>query len=533
MGLVVKRTLGHLFWLGIVATLGGKFVAPAHAAPLSDHFPLVPPDACLAGLGTLSRAPSRVPQPLSLSNDETPPGEATPPPPNREPAPREPSDTDFDNLPPSDQASGVQAGAIGASEQWRWGPRVLLYPLRGLWWAVLAVPRAGMWAFDRYQLKERFRSVFFNDAGTFGVFPVAFFETGFGLNAGARLLWNDLFGHAEKLRVRASYGGRFRQLYAARVRSGQLLGDRAEVELFGEYQIFPRSRFFGIGADDLEDSPSDGSLIDPLTDGRAVDTRYRHDDVRFGLATIAHVSQYVDIRVTASYTSRRFDDEADADDSEQIVNTYDTSRLIGFQDGLSNIYAELELVYDSRRVNRFYLSPAAPSTGAKLSAFVGRREGFGKDPSAFFRWGIDAQRYFDLHGGDRVLVVRGYAEGVTGGIEEVSFVDLPRLGGPTLLRGYPRDRFRDRSVTLATIEYNYPAERNFGGYVFADAGRVWRDLRDFDFDGFRLGFGGGIQAHTTNGFLARFFVASSIDGGLFVNLSFDPVFDTRAREETF
>jgi len=450
-----------------------------------------------------------------------------------QPAPKAERDEDFDDAPAAKAAGSVRAPRHTNSQWWRWALRAPLYPVRGAWWVTWSVPRLGLWAYDRYQVKDRLRSIFFNDTGTTGIFPVAFFETGFGLNVGGRLVMKDLFGHEEKFRVRASYGGQFRQLYTAKFATGKLFGDFAEAELISSYQIYPKSQFFGIGpADENEDFAGGRPLIDPVAETEAVDTRFRHDDLRVELGMLGHITAELTVRVSGAYTVRDFGDEADAPMEEQIEQVYDPTRLVGFEDGLSNIYTEVELTYDTRRVSQFYLSVAAPSTGWKLGGFAGYRKGIGDDPSDHFRWGADALRLFDLYRGDRVLLLRAYAEGVTGSMNEIAFVDLPRLGGPTFLRGYVRDRFRDRNVTLGTIEYQYPIERNFGGYLFVDAGRVWRELEDFELDNFRVGYGGGIQAHSVNGFLTRFYISSSIDGGLLFNLSFDPVFDTRSREES-
>ena len=133
------------------------------------------------------------------------------------------------------------------------------------------------------------------------------------------------------------------------------------------------------------------------------------------------------------------------------------------------------------------------------------------------------------------MILRGYLEAVTGDLGEIPFVDLPRLGGSTFLRGYDRDRFRDKIATLYTVEYNYPMAGNLSAFIFTDAGRVYEDydnVTDQGFEDLHVGFGGGIQGHTKNTFIMRASLASSIDGDVFFNLSFDPVFDTRSREET-
>lgn len=413
-----------------------------------------------------------------------------------------------------------------------WLPRAILVLPRWALELAMAAPRGLLWTYDRFQIAERWKSIFFNDEGTIGIFPVAFVETGFGLNAGVRLFHRDLFGHAERFRIRASYGGRFRQLYSAKLTTGELLGRRTILTVEGDYQIFPKSRFYGIGNRDEQEATAIAGLINPLDSRTSVKTRFAHNDGNVALAIESQPTNLLRLRLASAWRHREFTGNVSAHDDPELTEIYATEGLVGYQTGLRNIYIEAEIAIDTRRTTEFYMSRASPSTGWHLTSFLGRRQGLGNDPSAHWRYGLDLQRYFDLFAGDRVLLLRAYVEGVTGDLDKVSFVDLPQLGGPAFLRGYGRERFRDRIVTMGTVEYSYPVIRSFAGYLFIDAGRVWRSYERMRAEGFRIGFGGGIQMHTVNSFLARVFVASSIDGGIQFNLSFDPIFDARSREES-
>lgn len=411
-----------------------------------------------------------------------------------------------------------------------WLPRALLFVPRWALELVFGIPRFGMWAYDRFQIKERWKSIFFNDTGTMGIYPVAFVETGFGLNAGARFVHRDLFGHEERFRLRASYGGRLRQHYSAKLSTGRLLGEGTQLDIVASWEIFPKSRFFGIGNRDVTTSPA--TPIDALQDRTAVSTRYRHDDATAELTFETAIADPLTLRFSGTYKHRDFSGDIDSDEDPEVGEVYATESLVGYQNDLDSFYPEIELTIDTRDTAEFFQSPASPSTGWKLTGFAGYRHGIRDDPSGHVRYGLDLQRYINLYAGDRVLFLRAYVEGITGDLDSVSFVDLPQLGGPVFLRGYERDRFRDRIATLATVEYNYVVERNFSAYVFADAGRVWRAYEKVGVHGTRIGFGGGLQMHSVNSFLARALIASSIDGGLFFNLSFDPVYDARSREES-
>src|SRR5262245_9334475 len=149
--------------------------------------------------------------------------------------------------PPPDQASGVLVRPSSAASALLWVPRVVLFLPRWVLEVPMAPFRLSAYAIDRYQLPERLHQLFFNDAGTFGVYPLFLFETGFGVNVGGRLVHEDLFGHGEQLKLSASFGGEVAQRYAFKLATGRLLGDRLKLEIRTNYQIVPKGNFFGIG----------------------------------------------------------------------------------------------------------------------------------------------------------------------------------------------------------------------------------------------------------------------------------------------
>ena len=126
-------------------------------------------------------------------------------------------------------------------------------------------------------------------------------------------------------------------------------------------------------------------------------------------------------------------------------------------------------------------------------------------------------------------MVRAHGEAISAAPDDAPFFDLPRLGGSTYLRGYPSDRFRDRVAAVASLDYQWDLSRNVSATVFADAGRVYQSLRDVRLEDLRVGYGVGLQLNTEKSFLARVSVASSIDGGVFVDVALDPVFELDRR----
>jgi hypothetical protein len=222
---------------------------------------------------------------------------------------------------------------------------------------------------------------------------------------------------------------------------------------------------------------------------------------------------------------------------DSIERGYRTDRLAGWEAGVRNLYVEHALVLDTRRPASIYGSRALDATGWFASVHAGLATGLGGDRTDFFTYGGEVQRYLDLRGGGRVLVLRALVEAIGGSDGrtdgEIAFIDLPRLGGGEHLRGYPSGRFRDRAIALATAESTWDLGNYAAAYVFVDAGRAWRSLGDLGADGLRVGFGGGVQLHTASSFLARVQLAGSRDGDVALELVLSPAFGRRERAGRF
>ncbi len=411
--------------------------------------------------------------------------------------------------------------------------RVLLYPVRGLLWVVDAPARGAAYLYERYRLRDRWKSIFFNDTGTIGLYPVALVETGFGLNAGARFIHRDLFGGKESLKARASFGGRFKQIYSLKLTSGERLGGKAAFEIEGEYEVRGRDRFFGIGNGDQVDEIT--TPVDPYADPAATATRFRQRIGRVAGIGDVVLAGPLSARVSSALLAKRFeaiDEDNDVPASEQDIDeAYDTTALPAFEEGTDYVYNELELRLDTRDRDNRYEPQTQPSEGFLLSGFTGVATGLSGAPTDYVRYGADVQLYLRIGPSPRVLILRALVEEVRGSIDQIPFADLPRLGGPILLRGYDQDRFRDRALALTSAEYVFDLTNMVAAFTFVDAGRVFRELEHAEAEDVRVGFGGGLQLQTDHSYLGRISLASSIDGGLLFHLSFDPIYDPKARVE--
>lgn len=372
---------------------------------------------------------------------------------------------------------------------------------------VVALPvRGGLYLLDRFQLVDRWKRIFFNDALTMGLYPTVQIDSGYGLNAGARFVHRDLFGKHEHVALRANTGGRFHERVAASARTGDRLGERIALEVGGELERRPKDAFYGIG-----------------NDAPGIEGRHRQQLLR---ATAA-----LDVRTIGALHARFAGSVSDleygvSDEGMPIDLAYDPMTLPGW-DGVRNVYNEVELKWDSRGPASKWESPALMSSGFLGAAFAGHVHQLGA-LSDYWRYGLDLQHFAWLGIGPRVLVTRLHVESVTAG--DVSFTELPQLGGKMWLRGYDADRFRDRIAALGSLEYQWDLSRHVNAGLFVDVGRVYSDWSALSFDELRVGYGIDIQIQSTKSFIAEASVASSKDGGVFFNLAFDPVFTISPRE---
>jgi hypothetical protein len=468
-------------------------------------------------------------QPVASSTDP-------PPRPTRDeqvlvPAPaaaREPTAADLAGAPVPGAESGRLDRIDGGDSPPRLIARGFLYLPKLAVQVAMAPVRAGIWANDRYRIVDHTWGVLFNEPGTIGIYPTARLESGFGVTVGARLIHRSLFGAREKLSLKAAAGGRFRQAFEASLRSGERFGERLKLELTGEYERRPNERFYGIGnRDEVAALPDPAMPMDALDDAISLEVRHRQQLARASAVGGVHVAGPLHVLGAGALTDFRVGRGEDGPPIDQI---YRPETLIGWG-GARHIYTELELRWDTRRAASPWEPTPVVSSGGLASVYGGqvhRIDGGGPD---FWRYGAELQRFVHLARGPRVLAARAHVEGVTGARGEVPFFELPALGGTKLLRGYPTERFRDRIAAVGSLDYQWDLSQLFSARVFADVGRVYASTHELALSGMRLGYGVGLDVHTQTRFWLRGSIASSIDGGVFLDLSFEPVFAVDHRVE--
>jgi outer membrane protein assembly factor BamA len=75
----------------------------------------------------------------------------------------------------------------------------------------------------------------------------------------------------------------------------------------------------------------------------------------------------------------------------------------------------------------------------------------------------------------------------------VPFLDMSKVGGDDILRGYAKNRFRDNHFAGFQVEYRFPVWWRFGMVVFAGVGDVFRNPSDLTLSSLKYSFGTGIR----------------------------------------
>lgn len=447
--------------------------------------------------------------------DPGPPTEPALPPP-----PLVPGDVGGAPLPGNE--SGRADAGDGGPTMLRRASRVVLFLPRVAVDIVFFPVRGTFWVEDRYHLQERYQRLLFSRDRTIGFYPILWYETGLGLTAGGRFFDKDVFGGGERFTVSASVGGQYHGNVYTSFRTGHRLGDRLELEVYARYDRHPWDYFFGIGNSDTADP---AMLVDPLSSDVAIETRFRERLARAAAIADVVVADALHLRAAGALSDFEFD-ESSRDPS--IGTVYDLDRVVGFR-GERDLYTELEVRWNDRRRGTVMEPESLYATGSLVSVFAGRVTRISGMGSDFWRYGTDLQHFIRLGDGPRVVLLRFHGDAVTGARDEVPFNELPRLGGTMFLRGYQVDRFRDRVAAVGSAEYMWDLSRFLAASLFVDAGRVYPSISDLGFDHLRLGYGLALQAHSEHSYFANVSVASSIDGGVFLNLMFNPVFDLDER----
>jgi hypothetical protein len=395
-------------------------------------------------------------------------------------------------------------------------PRLTLdavfFPVRGL--AVLV---------DEYHLVEHVQDVLYNDARTAAIVPTLGYQNEYGFTAGLKAFHDDVLGNGEEASISAQYGGLYQQAYKLKFEGDEVAHSPLWLQAALRYEFKPGVLFWGIGNRSLSEAGPEP--VDPRA--AAIETRYRENRSMASLLvgeTIRQDDQSVQLGMMGIYNRRRFGPSTRNFNEPSLEEAYDTSQLVGYDEGVDVLELGPVVIFDSR--DQRVLS----SRGNYLNSFASYGIPFGQD-QGFWHYGVTAATFINLYKRSRVLSLRTVLEAVHGDDAELPFTDLMRLGGADRLRGYGSDRFRENLSFVATAEYRYPIHDLVAGEAFVDAGRVGPRYRDVfalsNENPLRVGAGLGLVVHNQEDVLFKAEAAYGDDLTLFFATSPLEVFSER------
>lgn len=167
---------------------------------------------------------------------------------------------------------------------------------------------------------------------------------------------------------------------------------------------------------------------------------------------------------------------------EKKKNSILSSQVPG-NDGTDVSGLGIQISWDSR--NSLFFTVHGFLLDVKLS--ICRKE-FGGEYN-YLKFLIDTRHFFKI-AKDQVIALQGIFVINYG---TVPFQDMPKMGGPYMMRGYYEGRFIDKNYLAVQTEYRFPIIWRFGGTLFFGCGEVADKIENYNTDYLRFAGGLGIR----------------------------------------
>lgn len=169
-------------------------------------------------------------------------------------------------------------------------------------------------------------------------------------------------------------------------------------------------------------------------------------------------------------------------------------------------------------------NPGRPRWGGNYIAQVFTYSDRELHRNSFNRLDLEAQQYVSFFNGRRTLALRGRSILTdTRRDQVVPFYLQPYLGGGDDLRGFAPFRFYDSNSILFNAEYRWAVFNGLDMALFADAGKVFHRLSEWNVHRMQTDFGFGFRPYMSGRVAARIDVGFSHEG-YHVWLKFENIF---------
>jgi hypothetical protein len=268
-------------------------------------------------------------------------------------------------------------------------------------------------------------------------------------------------------------------LVDARLTFPELAGGRVVAEVSAQTYDHQSEAFFGLGPEARRDAQSYFGIRNTIGGGKV--------GVRLGpYASIGGGAEYLSPTIgrgrTAGAVQDRFTPtEAPGLDRQPNFGHYSAFAEVNTRQPRGNpriggLYAVRYERFDDRDLNAYTF---------------GRIEG-------------EVQQYLSVFNQRRVVALRGLvSSAVADQGQQVPFYLQHTLGGPDDLRGFRRNRFRDRHLLLLQAEYRWEVFTAMDAALFADWGKVASRRQELDLKNLEHDYGFGVRFGTNNGVFLR------------------------------
>jgi hypothetical protein len=182
------------------------------------------------------------------------------------------------------------------------------------------------------------------------------------------------------------------------------------------------------------------------------------------------------------FAGLRFDFEQTTMEKVEAGGLLDAGGVAGSRGGMLSGFG-LSLDWDTRDAVLF------PRRGSFVQFTADSYGAMAGSDFSFSRLVFDLRRYLPL-GADRVLAIQAYIYSSGG---DVPFQRLAQIGGESLLRGYYKGRFRDKSLVAVQAEYRALITKRIGVAGFAGLADLFPGWSDFRGEALKFSIGTGLR----------------------------------------
>ncbi len=309
------------------------------------------------------------------------------------------------------------------------------------------------------------------------------------IGVGPAITWVGLPSASSRLRLEGSWSS----IDQRRVRFSEVIGFERPVgfALRADYDYKPNRRYYGIGNNTPE---SDLSY-------------YRLETAGAEAALLLGTSPLRQVRLGGGYSSM------------SPSRGYNGTPL------LQDVFAAGDTPFEHRATRELWYGVAAdlailddarhPSRGLHGQVDLRRAAGVRASDPDFDQWRAEGRVYLPVFAKRRVIAFRAVFAGIEprgNATVSLPFYRLTRSVRGSNFAGYTSDRFRDRQLLLARVEYRWAILRQLSALALYELGEVAPSLGAFRLRDAHRSIGGGLRLGLSDETALRIEVAKSVEG---------------------